>query len=345
MINVKISVVIPMTRYDKELDEALASVFLQSFQDFEVVLVDNHATDSTLNVANEWKDKNPERIRIVREENKGAVSARNRGILESRGEYIALLDSYDLMRPDRLKMQLSMIENNKDVSFVGSWFDEISPDGKNIVGRNNKPSIPRWGKLLFDKTPRWMSDPFYEPLTSTFFFRASDALRIGMFDRKFDPIWQEDTDFAFRMYEIGQVAVVPQALVEYRIHTPSDGIRRIFDVGVIVNHDVLFSKLREKYYQKGNSDSRSRFEKLKSRWLRESGIKLLTYKDGEEVGKLLIWKSFKSNPLDLKNWESVVRMNLLRPFYPRAFGIKGPIDAPLPSFVSAEWAKNLFSLE
>ncbi len=341
----KISVVIPMTRYDKELDEALTSVFLQSFQDFEVVLVDNHATESTLNVAKEWKNKNPERIRIVKEENKGAVSARNRGINESRGEYIALLDSDDRMRPDRLKMQISMIENNNDVSFVGAWFDEISSDGRTVVGRNNKPSVPRWGKILFDKTPRWISDPFYEPLTSTFFFRASDAKKIGLFDKKFDPIWQEDTDFAFRMYEMGKVAIVPQPLVEYRVHTPADGIRRIFDIGVIVNHDVLFSKLKEKYYQRGNKDSRSRFEKLKSRWLRESGIKLLTYKDGEAVGKFLIGKSFESNLLDFQNWESIIRVNLFRPFYPRAFGIKGPIDATLPSFVSVEWARNLFSLE
>lgn len=341
----EVSVVIPTTRYEKELEETLKSVFLQSYQDFEVILVDNHATPGTRSVAEDWERKFPDRIRIVREESRGACSARNKGISESRGEFIALLDSDDRMKPDRLERQLAMIQKDKDVALVGSWFDEISSDGQSFIGRNNKPGIPRWGKILFDNTPRWSSDPFYEPLTSTFFFRTSDARKIGMFDRKFDPIWQEDTDFSFRLYEIGKVVTVPQALVDYRVHTASDGIRRIFDIGVIVNHDVLFSKLRDKYYQRGDSDSRSRFEKLKSRWLRESGIKILAYKNGEKIGKDLIWKSFQSDPFEPKNWESVIRMNFSRPFYPRAFGIKGPIDATLPKFATAEWAGNLFALD
>ena len=340
-----VSVVIPVTRYEKELPEALASVFSQTHQNFEIVLVDNHATEGSRIVADDWQIRNPDRIRIIREESKGACSARNRGIQESRGEFIALLDSDDRMRANRLESQLKIMKENRDVALVGAWFDEISADGRDIIGKENKPSIPRWGKILFSGTPRWDSEPFCEPLTSTFFFKRADALKIGMFDRKFDPIWQEDTDFSFRLYELGKVKIVPQSLVEYRIHTQVDSVRRIFDLGVIVNHNTLFSKLRDKYFERKSKGSRLRFNKLASRWMRESGIKLLYYKNGDSLGKELIRRSFMLSPLDPKNLETIARIKLPKTFYPRAFGLPHNLDLLLPEYATLEWAQGLFSLD
>lgn len=345
MANSLVSVVIPITRYEKELPEALDSVFSQTYKNFEIILVDNHATEGSRIVAENWQAKNPDRIRVIREESKGACSARNRGIQESRGEFIALLDSDDRMKADRLEEQLEVFKVDKDVALVGSWFDEISADGKDIIGTGNKPGIPRWGKILFAGTPRWDSDPFFEPLTSTFFFRRADAIKIGMFDKRFDPIWQEDTDFAFRLYELGKVKAVPKSLVEYRIHTEADSVRRIFDLGVIVNHNTLFSKLREKYSEGKSKDSRLRFNKLASRWARESGVKLLYYKNGEVLGKELIRKSFRLNPLDPKNLETVVRISLPKAFYPRPFGVSPHMELPLPEYATLEWAQGLFSFD
>ncbi|MGC8529660.1 MAG: glycosyltransferase family 2 protein [Leptospirillia bacterium] len=340
-----ISVVIPMTRYEKELPEALASVFSQTYQNFEIVLVDNNATEGSRIVANDWQVRNPDRIRIVREERKGASSARNRGIQESRGEFIAFLDSDDRMRPDRLTRQLDLIGSNKDIALIGSWFDEISSDGKNIVGKENKPSMPRWGKILFSGTPRWESEPFLEPQTSTYFFKRADALKIGMFDKNFDPFWLEDTDFSFRLYELGRVRIVPESLVEYRIHTQTDSIRRIFDLGAVVNHNTFFLKLRDKYFERKSKDSRLRFNRLASRWMRESGIKLLYYKGGDVLGKELIGRSFRLNPLDPKNLETIARINLPKPFYPKAFGVSPQVQLALPEYATLEWAQGLFSLD
>ena len=339
-----ISVVIPITRYESELNEALVSVFSQTEQNFEVVLVDNHALLSVLSVAEKWHLKHPDRIRIVTEPIPGAVSARNKGILASRGEFIAFLDSDDRMKPDRLSLQLSAIRQDPDITLVGSWKDEISPDGE-VIGKDSAPQIPRWASILFGKTERWQRDPFYEPQTSTFLIRASAIQKAGMFDSRFDPFWLEDTDFSFRMYEKGRVVIVPQSLVEYRVHPKSDSIRRIFDFGLILKHDVFFSILKEKYYLKDNPDSRSAFLKLKSRWLRETGIKMLAYQNGERYGKELIQKSLALNPSDLQSWEAFLRSRFIRSFYPRAFGIKGPIDAVLPEYVDDAWVSNLFSLD
>lgn len=345
MINPRISVVIPITRYEFELIDAMESVFSQSEQDFEVVLVDNHATSGTRIIAKEWERKHSDRVRIVNEPIKGAVSARNRGISESRGEFIALLDSDDRMKPDRLRIQCNIMTKDPTISLVGSWFDEISPDGKRIIKKNTMPQIPRWASILFEGRARWALDPFLEPQTSTFFFRSSIARKIGMFDCRFDPFWLEDTDFAFRLYEVGKVYIVPQSLVEYRVHSEADSLRRIFDFGLIAKHDLFFSVLREKYYQKENRDSVNAFKKLKARWLRETGIKFLANKNGERYGKELIKQSLELEPFNIQTLESVVRMNLPSRFHPRPFRIKEGSEERLPDFINNQWIKNLFSLE
>lgn len=342
--NPLISVVIPITRYECELNEALLSVFSQTEKNFEIILVDNHATPGTRSIAESWVLRYPEKVRLVFEIKKGLVSARNKGIIESRGQFISFLDSDDRMKPDRLEIQHKTLLSDPSITLVGSWTDEISPDGKMILGKNSTPKIPRWASILFANQVRWKADPFYEPRPSTFFLRAS-VCKAELFDPRFDPFWLEDTDFSFRLYEKGRVAIVPQSLVEYRVHPEADSIRRIFDFGLILKHDVFFSILKEKYLRKGTSESISAFTKLKSRWLRETGIKMLAYQDGERYGKDLIRRSFFLNLSDIQNWESFVRSQLPRFFYPRAFGVKGPIDAVLPKYVDDKWLSNLFSLE
>ena len=340
-----VSVIIPITRYEVELGEALASVFSQSYPVFEIILVDNNATLKTRKVAEVWREKDPSRIRIVREGHPGAVSARNRGIRESRGEFVALLDSDDRMKPDRLEVQLEEIQKNDDIVLVGSWYDELSPDGQSILRRDSRPAIPRWWSILFEKNSAFRESPFYEPQTSTFFFRTSVAQKIGMFDPRFDPFWLEDTDFAFRMYQAGKIHIIPRSLVEYRTHPPSDSLRRIFDFGLIQKHNLFFSILRDKFYRKDDPKSRRAFLRLQSRWMRETGIKLLALKDGEAFGRHLLRKALSRAPFDPQTLEANLRIHLPRQFYPRAFGVQGPVDFSLPPDVDRELIDALFSLE
>lgn len=341
----EISVVIPITRYENELEEALVSVFGQLFEDFEVVLVDNHASLGALAVAARWEKDNPGRIRIVREERKGAASARNRGILESRGEYVALLDSDDRMKPERLSVQLGVIRQNPDISLVGAWEDEMSPDGKSIVRQNAKPNVPRWAEYLFRHTERFRSDPLAEPQTSTFFFRKETALSAGLFDIRFDPFWLEDSEFVLRMYEKGRVSIVPEVLTEFRLHTAADANRRIYDFDLISKHDLFFTILRDKYYSPEDRDSVRGFRKLRSRWLRESGVKILNLPGGERLGRKMISDAASEDPLDYKNWETMFLSGFSPAFRPKPFGVlPGPKDA-LPTFADETWAMKLFSLE
>ncbi len=308
-------------------------------------MVDNQATADTLEVASRWKTQFPGRIRIIQEPKKGAASARNRGIIESRGIFVALLDSDDRMKPERLACQLEELRKDNAISLVGSWKNDVSPDGQTVVHPDAKPDIPRWAKYLFAHTERFKTDPLFEPQTSTFFFKKETALSIGLFDVRFDPFWLEDSEFVLRMYENGKVAIVPRSLIEFRLHSKKDANRRVYDFNLILKHDLFFSVLREKYFLKDDRLSMKGFKKLRSRWMRECGIKLLNLPHGETLGKQMILMAACTNPFNYKNWETCLFSMLPPIFHPKPFGIQSNPGDTIPDFVDSIWISRLFSLE
>lgn len=337
-----VSVVIPITNYDQELMEAVDSVMNQTMQNFEVVLVDNNAIPKVRSTAEKLEKESKGKIRLVSEKKRGAATARNRGIFESHGEYIALLDSDDRMKPDRLESQLVAIQSDPEISLVGSWKDDISPDGKEVVRKNCRPEIPRWATILFRKTEKFRTSPLCEPQTSSFFFRKEKAKKIGFFDERFNPYWLEDTFFVYQMYLIGTVYIVPKALSEQRMHSQADGKRRVFDLKRLELMGLFYSILKENHYIPNHPDSFKSFQELRSRWLREAGILLLAYKKGRDLGKFLINRALEEDRFSLKNWETYCRIFLPRIAQPLPCGKADIIDADLPEFLDGKWVKDVF---
>jgi len=102
-----ISVVIPLYNKEKQIINTLQSVFRQTYQDFEIVVINDGSTDNS--VAEVERIQDP-RIRLINQQNAGVSVARNRGIQESKGEYIALLDGDDEWMPDYLKTQIELAQ-------------------------------------------------------------------------------------------------------------------------------------------------------------------------------------------------------------------------------------------
>lgn len=100
-----ISVVIPLYNKEKQIINTLRSVLDQTYQDFEIVVINDGSTDNS--VAEVERIQDP-RIRLINQQNAGVSAARNRGIQESKGEYIALLDGDDEWKPDYLKTQIEL---------------------------------------------------------------------------------------------------------------------------------------------------------------------------------------------------------------------------------------------
>ena len=97
-----ISVVIPLYNKEKQIRATLESVLSQAFQDFEIVIVNDGSTDRSVEEAAAVCDK---RIRVVHQKNAGVSAARNRGIEEARGEFIAFLDADDRWKSEYLQAQ------------------------------------------------------------------------------------------------------------------------------------------------------------------------------------------------------------------------------------------------
>jgi len=108
----KVSVVIPTYNRAWTLKDAVASVLEQDYPNFELIVVDDGSTDDTGEVLSAYRD----RIRLIRQANRGVSAARNRGILAAKGDLIALLDSDDLWLPGKLSLQVDFLSNHPDLS-------------------------------------------------------------------------------------------------------------------------------------------------------------------------------------------------------------------------------------
>ncbi len=105
-----VSVIIPAYNRAWILKEAVDSVLSQEFYDFELIVVDDGSEDNTQDILAIYED----RIKVIRQKNKGVSSARNKGITSSFGKYIAFLDSDDLWLPGKLSTQLAFFESNPE---------------------------------------------------------------------------------------------------------------------------------------------------------------------------------------------------------------------------------------
>ena len=121
-----------ITTYNRApfLDGALESVYAQTFDDYEVLVVDDGSTDDTREVLSRHRD----RARIVRQENLGRSSARNTAVREARGRYVSFLDSDDRWLPDKLGREAPVLESDDRIGMVHGHVEVIGEDDITLTG-------------------------------------------------------------------------------------------------------------------------------------------------------------------------------------------------------------------
>jgi teichuronic acid biosynthesis glycosyltransferase TuaG len=128
----RISVVIPAYNAARWLRRAVTSASEQTLRPAEIIIVDDASHDDTYIVAESLAAQHPE-IRIFRHDsNRGPAAARNRGIAESRGDYVAFLDADDFWLPEKLTKQAAALQTNSDLGLVFTALQEIRMDGRKI---------------------------------------------------------------------------------------------------------------------------------------------------------------------------------------------------------------------
>ncbi|WP_313659470.1 glycosyltransferase [Acinetobacter variabilis] len=139
----KVSIGIPFYNAELFLADAIKSVIQQSFHDWELILVNDGSTDQSLSIAQEFAKKD-HRIRVISDGlNKKLPYRLNQIINESKYEYIARMDADDLIHPERLKIQLDFLENNKK-------FDLVSTGVISINDKNQVKGIRRVNEIYTD---------------------------------------------------------------------------------------------------------------------------------------------------------------------------------------------------
>ena len=209
----KVSIIIPTYNRARFITRAIDSVLSQTYWNVEIIVVDDGSTDNTKNIVNSYGKQ----VRYIYQENKGAASARNTGINESKGQYIAFLDSDDFYAKDNLEKKISFLEGNPQIGWIYSDWQYIDEKGKYLDK----------GSLRFDYFNKKLSGEIFEELfykrnfiaTDTVVVKRSVLEDIGFFDPKIPS--QEEYDLWLRMSAKYAVGYIDEPLVTVTTHPDS----------------------------------------------------------------------------------------------------------------------------
>lgn len=215
----KVSVIIPLYNGERYIRAAVESVLCQTFQDFELIVVDDGSTDQGKDIILSMEGP----IAYLYQENSGVCSARNQGFLNSRGDYIAFLDQDDRWHPPKLEIQVQHLDQNPQIGIVYcdvNLIDETS----NVVELEHlkkQRQLPQEKKFL--STFPYFPQP--HPYPSTVLMRREVFSQSGMFDPAFKRNCHEDTELWFRIAKnsLGQFFFHPEPLAERRCHALQGG--------------------------------------------------------------------------------------------------------------------------
>jgi glycosyltransferase involved in cell wall biosynthesis len=215
----KVSVVIPSYNHGLFIAEAVESVLAQTEEDLELLVVDDGSTDNSLDVLSSFNDH---RLRVFPQSNQGAHIALNRGLELATGKYLAILNSDDVYFPTRLEKCLSVLEENPETGFVGSYIEIINSDGKKLGIKHGYKDCEPWLLPHPEKSFRVSNElravlltENYWSTTSNYVFSRDHYEQVGGFRAL---RYAHDWDFALRMSYVTQMIMLPEALVRYRVH-------------------------------------------------------------------------------------------------------------------------------
>lgn len=201
-----VSVIIPTYNRRKVLEKSVRSVMEQSYDNLEILIVDDRSTDNTRILVDELS-KEDRRIRyILNDGDKGASGARNKGIFKAVGEYIAFEDSDDYYVPDKIEQQLELLNSNKNCGFCYSRFRKYIEDGRYYI-------VPGIGMTAESLAGNIIHQMMVDNVVGcpTLMVRHNIMDEIGGFDTHFRAL--EDYDLAIRLAKRSDAAFSDRELV------------------------------------------------------------------------------------------------------------------------------------
>jgi glycosyltransferase involved in cell wall biosynthesis len=241
MIDPFFTVVIPTHNRSNRLKKAIESVLSQTFQSFEISVIDDHSTDNTFSVVKSFKDRRINYMLNIRKQ--GACGARNVGIFTAKGKWIAFLDDDDEWLPEKLHLQFESIQQFEDsVGMICTDYKIIKGDGFDPISVKYRPSGWISKEILYGYRIGCLSSTCV---------RTKILRNINGFDEDFKS--SQDWDLWYRVAEISQLKNIPKTLVLMHQEDRSDRIGENY-IAKLHGHILM----RKKYAKIIDKDPRLR---------------------------------------------------------------------------------------
>ncbi len=254
-----VSVIMPAYNCEKYIGEAIESVLQQSYNNYELIIVNDGSTDRTEDVINKLSTS----IKYISQSNQGASAARNTGILAADGEYLSFLDSDDIWNLETLELQLGYFESHTDVGLVYGDMELFDHTGMLDENWLVAAGVPRPAGFIFHEL---VFQCLFQ--TSTVMVRRKVLDDVGLFDKVL-PLG-EDYDLWLRIAAKYKIGYIPKVLTGYRRRkgslTASDATLKPWDIAVAekalereadearkISPRVVKKKFGARYFQAGYS--------------------------------------------------------------------------------------------
>jgi len=204
-----VSVIMAAYNCQAYVGEAVESVLAQTYQNWELIVVDDASTDRTAEIVGEFADRDA-RIRLLRNErNVGGAASRNRGIATARGEFAAILDNDDVALPERFALSVAALRQRPEIGLVGgtSW----SIDEESTIAGHPHPKKPRDDAGAHRRVFEQCRMPFFH---SSYMIRMSVLRQVNGYDEFFR--YAGDFDLILRVSACSRIGFVPEPLVMIR---------------------------------------------------------------------------------------------------------------------------------
>lgn len=291
-----VSVIIPTYNRKKLISESIQSVLDQTFQDFEIIVVDDGSTDGTAEVIKLFPT---EKLKYVYQKNSGRSNARNHALRLAKGRYVAFLDSDDLYLPGKLELQVGYMEEHSEVSMIYTSAYCMDENG-NLINHHYDAKVSGWIYKYI---------AFFVPVTITLptvMIRREVFDKVGGFDEKMERF--EDTDMWRRISKHFYIGAITEPTCKLRTHSDNSLIAQ--DPQKIVKAlDYYASKIFREDTEVGTITLRKGVSVLYQYY----GYALLTQSEWASLGRALLYKALASWPLSPRLYAKLIYYHTLYP--------------------------------
>ncbi len=242
----KISVIMSVFNDSRYLKAAIDSILMQSFKDFEFIIINDGSTDNSKELIKSYQDN---RIVLLDEKNKGLAASLNKGIMISKSHYIARMDADDIAHQDRLKLQHKFLEENHEYIVVGSQADVITYDDQFVYSSKLETEDSRIKAYMQAgiKNGRPVT-PFFH---SSVMIRKPILLKFGLYCEHMKK--SQDVVLFNRLMNYGKYSNLNISLIKYRIKPRSVSIhnkKAFIEMGIILSEAINNNCLSDSSQQK-----------------------------------------------------------------------------------------------